>query len=261
MGKSELKFGTKEWAPYNFNFMNGCSNDCVYCYAKEMAIRFKRKDNISWRIEIPVCLDNKSFGKRPGRIMLPSSHDITPDNIDIAEIVIDKLINSGNELLIVTKPNYECIERIIKLTKKNKSKISVRFTMGSSKTEVLKVWEPGAPSFDERFNSLLLAYNEGFSTSISCEPLLDNNFDLLYEKVEPYVTDCIWVGKMNMALRRVNINTAGAFTIDKLNELLSWQSDDNIIKLYMKYRKDFKIKWKESIKKVLLSNDIFDFDD
>ena len=43
MNKPNILFGTKEWAPYNFNFMNGCSNDCSYCYAKEMAVRFKGK--------------------------------------------------------------------------------------------------------------------------------------------------------------------------------------------------------------------------
>ena len=30
-------FGTKEWADVNFNFINGCTHDCKYCYSKEMA--------------------------------------------------------------------------------------------------------------------------------------------------------------------------------------------------------------------------------
>ena len=252
MDKCELKFGTKEWAPNNFNFMNGCSNDCVYCYAKEMAIRFKRKDYESWKIEEPACLNGKSYRKRSGAIMIPSSHDITPANIDIAEQVISKLLDSENELLIVTKPHFECMRRIIKLARNKHDNIKFRFTIGSSSSEVLKLWEPGAPDFDERLSALILAYNEGFSTSISCEPLLDNNFDALYDKLVPYVTDCIWIGKMNMAVKRVRTNTANSFSCEKLNKLLTWQSDENIIQLYLKYMNNSKVEWKDSIKKVIM---------
>ena len=193
--KEPIKFGTKEWAPYNFNFMNGCSNDCVYCYAKDMAIRFKRKNANSWKEEEPVSLQNKSFTKRDGLIMIPSSHDITPHNIDTAVFIISKLLDSGNELLIVTKPHFLCVKRLVDTFLKTKNLIRFRFTIGSSDNEVLKLWEPGAPDFEERIKSLEYAFKYGFSTSISCEPLLDENFDELYRKVEEYVNGSIWVGE------------------------------------------------------------------
>ena len=34
--------GTQEWAASNVNIQDGCEHDCRYCYAKTMAIRFKR---------------------------------------------------------------------------------------------------------------------------------------------------------------------------------------------------------------------------
>ena len=252
-----LKFGTKEWASYNFNFTNGCSNDCVYCYAKEMAIRFKRKTADTWKEEELVNLKNKTFSKKSGLIMIPSSHDITLGNIDIALELIERLVLNGNTLLIVTKPNYECIKKIVNKFLKFKTQIIFRFTIGSSNNEVLKLWEPNAPSFEERYISLKLAYKLGFSTSISCEPLLDNKFDELYAKVKPYVTSSIWVGKMNMAAKRVKINTNSTFPIEKVEELIEWQSDKNIIDLYMKYSNKSLIQWKESIKKVIIKNDKF----
>lgn len=44
-------FGTKEWAVFNENLISGCEHHCHYCYAKEMAVRFKRKSPENWRKE------------------------------------------------------------------------------------------------------------------------------------------------------------------------------------------------------------------
>ncbi|MBK5261869.1 MAG: radical SAM protein [Peptostreptococcaceae bacterium] len=254
MSKDKLLFGTKEWAPHNFNFMNGCSNDCVYCYAKDMAIRFKRKTSDSWSDEQPVSLVGKSFGKKVGAIMIPSSHDITPGNIEVAIQVMDKLVANGNELLLVTKPHFECVKRIVDLFMENKDQIKFRFTVGSANSEVLKLWEPWAPNFEERLESLKYAVKAGYSTSISCEPLLDDQFDVLYEKVSPWVNGSIWIGKMNMASKRVKTNTAGAFPQEKVSDLLKTQTDDIIITLFNRYKDNPMIEWKESIKKVAISH-------
>lgn len=254
-----LAFGTKEWAPYNFNFMNGCSNDCAYCYAKDMAIRFKRKTPESWKVEEPVKMGKKSFGKRKGPIMVPSSHDITPGNIDLAVEVFGKLLASGNELLVVTKPNLECIKLICDTFAGEN--IRFRFTIGSVDDAVLKLWEPGAPCFADRLESLRYAFGKGFSTSISCEPLLDEKFDDLYRQVEPYVTDSIWVGKMNMARKRVRDNTEGCFPMGAVEKLIESQRDEKIIGLYRKYKDCPKIQWKESIKKVVLTHNLASTED
>ncbi len=252
MENKDLLFGTKEWAPHNFNYMNGCSNNCVYCYAKDMAIRFKRKTADTWESEELVSLDSRSYSKKDGAIMIPSSHDITSGNIDLTTEVMQKLLENGNELLIVTKPHFLCVKRIVDTFIGYKPQIKFRFTIGSSDSSTLKLWEPGAADFSERLKSLKYAYKEEYSTSISCEPLLDDNFDDLYAKVNPYVTDAIWVGKMNMASKRVRTNTDGNFPVEKLDMLISSQSDEKIIALFNKYKDDPKIKWKESIKKVAI---------
>ena len=254
MKNSELKFGTKEWAPFNFNFMSGCSNDCVYCYAKDMAIRFKRKTPDTWKTEEPVDMSGKSYSRKSGDIMVPSSHDITPGNIEVAMPILEKLISNGNNLLLVTKPNYICIKRIVDTFMDWKNQLKFRFTIGSADSSVLKLWEPGAPDFDERLKSLKYAFENGYSTSISCEPLLDEHFDVLYEKVSPYVNGSIWIGKMNSAVKRVRDNTAGTFSMEKVSELVESQSDEKILDLFLRYKDNPIIEWKESIKKVALSH-------
>ena len=44
-------FGTKDWTASTVNCCTGCANNCRYCYAKGMAIRFKRLTAEEWPIE------------------------------------------------------------------------------------------------------------------------------------------------------------------------------------------------------------------
>ncbi len=246
-------FGTYEWASFNANFISGCKHDCKYCYSKEMAIRFGRKTNGDWRNEeIRKEMLFKKFKKHNGTIMFPSSHDIHPNHLDEALIFLQNILFHGNNVLIVSKPHYECIKAICFRFSRDKNHIMFRFTIGSANSGVLKFWEPGAPDFSERLKSLKYAYKKGFKTSVSCEPMLDNNIDKVIEKVSPYVTDAIWIGKANFLSRRLKTNNCNdRETIKRARELMKWQSDMNIHELYKQYKKNKKIKWKDSIKKIV----------
>lgn len=255
--KTKSVFGTREWAAENYNFINGCKHDCKYCYSKEMAIRFGRKDSTTWKIEQIREKDlNRNIKKKKGVIMFPSSHDITPDHLDESLIVLDKLLKAGSKVLIVTKPHFECVRKICKKFIKYKDKILFRFTIGSSDSAILKFWEPGAPSFEERFQSLKYAYMFGFQTSVSCEPMLDFNINKLIKLTLPYVTDSIWLGKANYLLKRIKTNgIIDAKSIRTATKLVEWQSNkNNIIDIYKKYKDNKKIKWKDSIKQTLKLN-------
>ena len=46
-------------------------------------------------------------------------------------------------------------------------------------------------------NSLKYAYSEGYKTSVSIDPFLDYDPEVLVWSAEPYCTKSIWVGKMN----------------------------------------------------------------
>ena len=246
-------FGTHEWADKTANFINGCKHDCKYCYSKEMAIRFKRKTPENWKEEEVRNIQlKKKFSRHSGTFMYPSSHDIHPEHLEENIIFLKNLLQSDNKVLIVTKPHIKCIKRICKEFTNYKNSILFRFTVGSSNSKTLKFWEPGAPDFEERFESIKYAYNSDFQTSISCEPMLDNNISNVIEMVNPFVTDSIWIGKMNSLIRRLKINGyTDRSTLNMANQLLEWQNDGEINKLYSRYKNHPKIKWKESIKKVL----------
>lgn len=252
-GNNKQVFGTAEWAVANANYLNGCSNDCKYCYSKDMAIRFKRKTPETWKDEVINWTSyNKTVRGRGGYIMFPSTHDITPGHLDLALDFLWRLLRSGNSVLIVTKPSLECIKRICDSFAKYKDRILFRFTIGSVNPETLRFWEPNAPDYQERKESLVYAFNAGYKTSLSCEPMLDNNVKAIIDDLSEYVTDAIWLGKMNYAIRRLKTNGHGdQESLNAANQLLLWQCDDSIRMLYKEYKDNPKIKWKESIKKVV----------
>ena len=246
--------GTRQWSNKSINFQTGCEHNCLVCYAKDMSIKYKQTTKNNWdnpRIRIKDV--KKKISKwNESMVMFPSSHDITPNNIAEAKLVLRKILEADNEVLIVSKPHYKCIKEICEEFADYKDKILFRFTIGSYNNKVLKFWEPGAPSLNERMKSLKCAFNSGYETSISIEPMMDNKVDKVIDAVKPYVTETLWLGKVNQMWNRLNRNTdMNDELVKKAEQLEKWQSDENILKLYNKYKDDSMMMWKDSIQKVV----------
>lgn len=247
-----------DWAKKSANFQIGCENGCLYCYAREMATLYGWKDSHDWEnVRIREKELTRSFPNFGEVVMFPSSHDITLNNIKFTLPFLERLLVAGNQVLLVSKPSLECIKQICDQFESYKDQLLLRFTIGSVSDEVLKFWEPNAPSFNERLKSLKHACNKGFETSVSCEPMLDNRIDKVIKKVDPFVTETIWIGKANRLLGKTGrgrLEFNGVFTEEtkqKAEELNEWQSDENILKLYDQLKDNPKIRWKESIREVI----------
>jgi len=263
MGK--ITTGTKEWATTNVNIAYGCNHDCKYCYAKGMAIRFNRDTEENWNMMIPnIKAIEKGYGKRKGRIMFPTSHDIinldysyvkeilvTPKNfmdnkekvvvekrnlLDDSILVLKKLLKAGNEVLITTKPHYDCVKKLCRKLQGYKDQVLFRFTITSLDDEVLKEWEPNAPTFSERRQALRYAFLKGWKTSVSIEPFLDKNPIPLILSIWTYVTDTMWVGLLNYKKTDFNTKEVCKKIIEEIENL-----PEQIRK---------KIRWKDSMKKI-----------
>lgn len=246
--------GTRQWSNKSINFQTGCEHNCLVCYAKDMSIKYKQTIKNNWEKPIIRLKDvNKKISKwNESLVMVPSSHDITPNNINEAMIVLRKILEADNEVLIVSKPHYDCIERICDTFIEFKEKILFRFTIGSYNNDVLKFWEPNAPGLKERIKALKYAFDSGYETSVSCEPMMDNRVDKVIDAVKPFVTETIWLGKVNLMWSRLKRNTdMNVELVKKAKQLDQWQSDENILKLYNKYKNDPMIRWKDSILKVV----------
>ena len=243
MSKSrKITLGTKEWADSNVNCYSGCSNNCRYCYACKMAIRFKRKTGDTWKdmVANQKAID-KGYNKRNGRVMFPTSHDITEESIDNCLIILEKLFKSGNNVLITSKPQFICIIRICEKFEKYKDLLQFRFTINSTNNDLLEFWEPNAPLFEERLKSLKYAYKKNFKTSVSIEPFIDKDPYILVEKLLPFVSESIWIGKMNYVSSN-NLNANERKYYDFINEI---NSKSNLVKILEKaqnYGKVIRIK-------------------
>lgn len=245
--------GTQEWAASNVNIQDGCEHDCLYCYAKTMAIRFKRATSLSWKQPRLRQHDlDRGFTRRSGRIMFPTAHDITDRNIDECLAVLSRMLAAGNDLLIVSKPRLSCVKRLCEELAPYRGQIVFRFSIGSTEDAILSYWEPGAPSFKTRLSCLQYAYVQEFQTSVSGEPMLDGDPDTLITAVRPYVTDSIWLGKINRLRQILPFNCPhDPEAIRRGEALVALQSDKAICALYARYRHDPIIKWKDSIKAVI----------
>jgi len=182
--------------------------------------------------------------------MFPTTHDITPPVLDACLTVIRNLLAAGNRILVVSKPHLDCISEICRVFRTAKEQLLFRFTIGADQDGILGYWEPGAPGFDERLLSLEYAFEEGFETSVSVEPMLDaNNVDRLVRTLKTFVSDSIWIGKMNGIPHRLRIeNDADR---EQMERIAGAQADDRIAAIYGSLKGEPKVKWKESIKKVV----------
>jgi len=259
------KHGTQDWADITVNCCTGCSHDCVYCYAKGMAYRFGQVQPGQWPTEKIRPADvARKHSRYPDTVMFPSSHDITPNNLSACLQVLDHLlvrrevrkrngvvkVMGGNEVLIVSKPHLDCIQVICQRFTAYREQILFRFTIGACDDSVLSSWEPGAPSYGERKASLRYAQESGFETSVSVEPLLDPaNIDQLIAELIPYVSETIWIGKMNHLKRLVK--GAPAQLVSAINHIKTHQADHIIKAIYQRHKDNPKIRWKDSVRKVL----------
>jgi len=239
--------GVAEWADVSVNLFKGCYNDCLYCYAKNFAERGNWQSRDTWTTMIP---NEKNIKKRHkkynGRVMFPTSHDITDDPFVFSTCLetLDKLLNWGNEVLITTKPRFVVVKAICDnyLDKPELKKlIQFRFTITSIIDTKLEFWEKNTPKYRERLESLEYAFNKGYKTSVSIEPMLDFHIIGLINDIYPYITESIWLGIMNYVSKElINDN-------DRYSEIIMINSTDHLKNLYFLLRDIPKIRFKDSI--------------
>jgi DNA repair photolyase len=244
--------GTLEWAVANVNCITGCEHNCRYCYARWNAVdRFKRVAHEDWTNKKVRPADVKKHQKHyDGTVMFPTTHDICPSTLDACITVISNILKADNDILIVSKPHLDCIMAICSQFNDWKERMLFRFTIGSMDDSILKYWEPGAPEYAERKACLKLAFEKGYKTSVSVEPMLDAAHVIdLFNDLKPFVTDSLWIGKMNKVRSRVKIETED--DEKQVNRIEVGQTDDKIKAIYEALKNEPKVRWKESVKAVV----------
>lgn len=244
--------GTREWAVAEVNCSLGCPHGCRYCYARYDLV--ERKGVITEE-EWTRCLvqPDEVAKKQPlysGQVMFPSAHDIVPENIEDCLTILRNLLDVGNKVLIVSKPHLSCVHRLCSEFSDVRKQLLFRFTITARKRRILEIWEPHAPGFAERKACLEYAFQKGFSTSVSVEPMLDiKDVAAMVIELLPFITHSIWLGKMNKIKRRV-VCASGEMQ-KEVDRIKKGQCDERIFQLYHELAGMPQVRWKESVKKVI----------
>jgi hypothetical protein len=226
-----------------------------------MALRFGRIKTFSeWNTpHIRTAEVAKQRRKLDGVIMFQGASDITHRNASECLVVLRKLLEAGNEVLIVSKPAWNVVQLMMESLKYWQSQVMFRFTIGSSFDNVLKFWEPGAPNFESRIKSLSCAFLEGWRTSVSCEPYLDchpAHIVALYEQCAPFLSrdpaGGMWFGMLRHWNSRVDLAGATEQQIKLYVEPLRVAQGDAFVRLLVK-ELDGKphVRWKDSIREMI----------
>lgn len=244
--------GTKEWADSNENCVKNCEHDCRYCYAKKMALRYGRiKKPEEWGVmRVNEKKVSKGYRKREGRIMFPSSHDITPSVLGACVTVLTKLLEAGNSVLITTKPHLACVQRMCAEFEEYEAQVQFRFTITTRSDAKIRFWEPGAPSYPERVASIAYAFAAGFKTSVSVEPFLDKDPWALVSEIEPFVTESIWIGPMNYHSHQTY--QAGTEEERRFDSYLQDAYEvNNLVTIYQTLKTHPLVRWKDGFARLL----------
>lgn len=246
--------------------------NCINLRVKEKV----KGDREKFRPKIEVDIDRviESLPKTSNEIliMLPSNHDIFPEMFD-AKLYSEKkkkyiffsysdylkeLLKKGCELLIVTKPRLEVIKRLCKDLDDPvmKKKIVFRFTISSDEQYILDFFETFTPSYNERIESLIHAYNSGFRTSVSIEPYYTDPKSLI-NTIRPFITDGIWIGFLRaipstrFLLQDLEKDSEASSFFKKVRELYK---KEKVMQLIRSQMDDKMIFWKDSIIKFVISS-------
>ncbi len=193
---------------------------------------------------------NKNYNKRNGRVMFPTS-------LNDCLKVLEKMLKSGNEVLVTTKPYLNAINMIIHKLSEFKEQIQFRFTITSIDDNLLSFFEPNAPSYRERINCLKLIYEYEYKTSVSIEPFLDRDPILLIKEITPYCSESVWIGLMSnfhrviSYLRKRDIRETGKY-IEHLKNIYKYQNIKKIVDEIRKLPDNLrnKIRLKDSIRNI-----------
>ena len=248
--------GTKEWSDNSVNCCCGCEHFCRYCFGMFNARRFGHIEDITdWpKMVVKPHMIGAAARKFEGVVMFPTTHDITPSVLPACLQTLRNLLSHGNQVLIVSKPHLVVIKTLCAELAQYKDQIQFRFTIGSLSPVTCKLWEPGAPTPQERIAALKHAFSKGYRTSVSMEPMLGANSEMIHlvETVQPFVTDTIWLGKLNRGVTSRGMSPTDAARLEVAKTAVRHgQRDSEILALVDALKGNPKVRWKDSIKEVM----------
>ncbi len=205
-----------EYVRWAVNWMRGCAHGCTYCYAAEMAHRFRKKSRSDWTHPTRVVPDpvaalrrqlKRKRGPVDGMILLSSSHDPFMLGNDTARGIIEVLGEFGlwPQVLLLTKAPRAAL-RILGDLGAGPDGLWFGVSLTGLSPGLAAQYEPLAESPLERLDGLRQAARRGYRIWTSLEPPLPGVrlTDLVRAvlRLPTYSPPWIVLGKMNARSNR-----------------------------------------------------------
>jgi DNA repair photolyase len=191
---------------YTLNCYTGCTHGCVYCYARFIE-RFHPHDE-SWGKFVDVKINAVEVLKRqlrrlkPGDVFVSSACDGWQQieaEYGLTRRCCELLLEYGFQVNLLTKS----ILVLRDLDVFSGRDVRVGVTITTLDRRLGKLWEPHAPSAEERLHVIEAARKAGLKTTIMFAPLLPflsdsrDSLDALFQRAVDLQVDSIWIDALN----------------------------------------------------------------
>lgn len=222
LGAHELGWGERGGSR---NIQLGCDRNCVFCYGAEGADRRNQRKRKDW--DFPVINLNKvnrKYRKTSKRIMFPTTHDITENNIEACLVVLKRLLEVGNHVLIVSKMSSKIFERLTTELWEFRQQLEVRITITAKDQLIKSIFERNSPWTEDQLLILESVLKLNLPISVSIEPFLEEDPTRLIQELMARGITSIWIGPMNHRGRLRKISQIIADNFDYLERIYSPQN-------------------------------------
>jgi len=184
---------------YVINPYTGCQHGCTYCYARFMK-RFTRHKEpwgefVDVKINAPAQLQQEIYKKLPGRVWISGVCDPYQPleaTYELTKKCLEILVQHDWPITIQTKSPL--VLRDMKLfTGPNKIEVGLTVTTGDEM--IRQLFEPNAPSINERIKALEKLHRAGIRTYAMIAPMLPKAEELI--AVLRGKVDYILIDRMN----------------------------------------------------------------
>jgi len=193
---------------YSLNCYTGCTNGCVYCYARFMQRFHPHAEAWGAFVDVKVnaieTLRRQLRRARPGGVFMCSACDgWQPIEAErrLTRGCCELLLESGFSVNVLTKS--ELVMRDFDLFAGRKAQSHVGITLTTLDDRLSRLWEPGASSVAARCRVIAEARRAGLETGIMFAPLLPflsdtpKSLEAMFEHAADLGADDLWVDALN----------------------------------------------------------------
>lgn len=195
------------------NPYQGCVFACEFCSAIKMNFftgRTKEKwDKTGWgewvdyKTNLIELLYKEKEKVKKSKIYFGNATDIympIERKLGLIPPILEFFIeNPPLELEVQTRGTSRDVARDISLLQElaKKTSVLVSYSIHTDRDDVKRIFEPKAPSLNEREKGLRLYFEAGIETRLSCMPILPLDPENYAARFAPLITRRVWIASMN----------------------------------------------------------------